>query len=84
MLYVEQIRAARSLLGWNQIALAKKSGVGISTIKRIETGAGLVRSSTSSAWRIQKALEKAGIIFIDSDDLTGPGVRLSKPFSDNG
>ncbi len=81
MLYVGQIRAARALLGWNQIALAEKSGVGISTIKRIETGTGLLRSSTSSAWRIQKALEKAGIIFIDDDGSTGPGVRLANPFS---
>ena len=84
MLYVEQIRAARALLGWNQIALAEKSGVGISTIKRIETGSGLIRSSTSSAWRIQQALEKAGVILIDGDGSKGPGVRLSKPFSDNG
>lgn len=81
MLYVEQIRAARALLSWNQMELAGKSGVGISTIKRIETGTGLLRSSTSSAWRIQQALEKAGIIFIDGDDSTGPGVRLSKPIS---
>ena len=83
MLYVEQIRAARALLGWNQITLAENSVVGISTIKRIETGTGLLRSSTSSAWRIQKALEKAGIIFIDGDESTGPGVKLSKPISDN-
>lgn len=83
MLYVEQIRAARALLGWNQVTLAENSGVGISTIKRIETGTGLLRSSTSSAWRIQTALEKAGIIFIDGDETTGPGVKLSKPLSDN-
>ena len=84
MLYVEQIRAARALLGWNQMALAEESGIGISTIKRIETGSGLVRSSTNSAWKIQKALEKAGIVFIEGDGSTGPGVKLSKPISDNG
>jgi len=28
-------------------------------------------------WKVQKALEEAGIIFIDEDD-EGPGVRLRK------
>ena len=28
---------------------------------------------------IQKALEKAGVVFIDQDDKQGPGVRLKKP-----
>ncbi len=84
MLYVEQIRAARALLSWNQTARAENSGVGISTIKRIETATGLLRSSTNSAWRIQAALEKAGVIFIASDESAGPGVRLSKSLSDSG
>lgn len=79
MLYVEQIRAARALLAWKQITLAEHSDVGISTIKRIERGVGLLRTSTDTAWRIQIALEAAGIIFIDGDESNGPGVRLSKP-----
>ena len=79
MLYAEQIRGARALLGWKQITLAQKSDVGISTIKRIEREDGLLRTSTDTAWRIQGALEKAGIIFIDADESIGPGVRLSKP-----
>jgi len=83
MLYVEQIRAARALLSWKQVTLAEISGVAVSTIKRIESGTGLLRSSTNSAWRIQAALEKAGVIFIASDDSTGPGVRLSKPIFDD-
>ena len=82
MLYVEQIRAARALLSWKQVTLAENSGVAVSTIKRIEGGKGLLRASTNSAWRIQRALEKAGVVFIDGDDSTGPGVRLSKPVSD--
>jgi hypothetical protein len=29
--------------------------------------------------RIQRALEAAGVIFIDRDDSAGPGVRLKRP-----
>jgi hypothetical protein len=29
--------------------------------------------------RIQRALEAAGIVFIDQDEKNGPGVRLKKP-----
>jgi hypothetical protein len=29
--------------------------------------------------RIQRALESKGIVFIDQDDMQGPGVRLKKP-----
>ena len=79
MLYVEQIRAARALLGWNQQELADQAGIGSATIKRLESKPGLLSGSAETAWRIQGALEKAGIIFIDADDTNGPGVRLAKP-----
>jgi len=39
---------------------------------------------TDTIWKIRKALEDGGVIFIDGDDSTGPGVRLSKPLLDNG
>jgi transcriptional regulator with XRE-family HTH domain len=79
MLLSQQIRAARSLLGWDQNELARQSKVGITTIRRIEGVAGLIKSTTGTAWRLQQALEKAGIIFIESDDAGGPGVRLAEP-----
>ncbi len=44
----------------------------------------MLRGITDTIWKIRKALEEAGIIFIEGDDSTGPGVRLSKPISDNG
>jgi hypothetical protein len=39
---------------------------------------------SKTVWKLQKALENGGVIFIDGDDSTGPGVKLSKPISDNG
>ena len=78
MIYVEQVRAARALLGWNQAQLAEEAGIGGTTIKRLESKPGLLGGSADTAWRIQGALEKAGVIFIDDDETGGPGARLAK------
>jgi transcriptional regulator with XRE-family HTH domain len=75
----EQIRAARALLGWEQKTLADEAGLGLSTIKRLESARGPVGGTAESVWAVQEALEKAGIIFIDGDDRAGPGVRLAAP-----
>jgi transcriptional regulator with XRE-family HTH domain len=77
MLYSSQIRGARGLLGWSQIKLAEVSGVAISTIKRMEASDVLVRATTANIWKARKALETAGIIFIEPQEF-GPGVRLSE------
>lgn len=77
MLSVEQIKAARMLLRWDQFALAKHSGLGIGTIKRLESKAGLIGGTVASLVRIQMAFEKAGIEFIGAPG-EGPGVRLWK------
>jgi transcriptional regulator with XRE-family HTH domain len=67
------------LLDWDQSELASRSGVGISTIKRLESRSGKIRGAADTVWRIKEALEKAGIIFIESDEAGGPGVRLTGP-----
>ncbi len=77
-----QLRAARSLLGWKQTELAKKSGVGIATIRRLEAQSDILRGMSETVWKLQKALENGGVIFIDGDESTGPGVRLAKSISD--
>ena len=79
MIYPIQIRAARSLLGLGQEELAMRSRVGVVTIKRLEAAGTEIRGSAQTIARIQRALEAAGIIFIDQDGSTGPGVRLKKP-----
>jgi transcriptional regulator with XRE-family HTH domain len=76
---VEQVKAARMLLDWDQSKLAARARVGVSTIKRLESRPGKLRGAAETAWRIKEALERAGIIFIDSDDAAGPGVRLTAP-----
>jgi ribosome-binding protein aMBF1 (putative translation factor) len=78
MLYAAQLRAARSLLGWSQADLAGKAQVGAATIKRIEVRPGLVSGNAETVWKLQKALEDAGIVFINEDDSGGPGVRLRR------
>jgi hypothetical protein len=35
--------------------------------------------AADTVWRIKEAVEKAGIIFIDSDETAGPRVRLTAP-----
>ena len=84
MLFAGQLRAARALIGWNQLELAEKSGVGISTIRRLEAQQGVLRGMSDTIWKLRKTLEEAEIIFIDGEESTGPGVRLSKPLLDNG
>ncbi len=75
MITVAQVRAARGLVGWNQTRLAEASGLAISTIKRMEGSGGPIRGTAENVWKIEQALEDAGVIFIDADE-EGPGVRL--------
>jgi transcriptional regulator with XRE-family HTH domain len=73
---IEQIRAARGLLGWSQSELARRAGLSLPTIKRVESGVGAKVSEEARA-RIQDALEKGGVRFIEQNG-GGPGVRLKR------
>ena len=75
MIVPAQIRAARALLDWRQIDLAKAAGVSDPTIINFERGATDPRASTLDAMR--HALESAGVIFVEENG-DGPGVRLRK------
>ncbi len=77
MIIPAQFRAARGLLRWSQAKLADASGVALSTIKRMEGSEHMVRGHAENVWKVQRALEDAGIIFIDENG-GGPGVRLRK------
>jgi transcriptional regulator with XRE-family HTH domain len=74
-----QIRAARVLLGLTQAQLASRSGIGLATLKRIESAGTELTGTAQTMSRIQKALEAAGVTFIDQEGEQGPGVRLRKP-----
>lgn len=73
-----QIKAARGLLGWSAETLADHAKIGRATVQRAETS--LVPPITvANLLAIQRALEAAGVIFIDRDRSSGgggPGVRL--------
>lgn len=77
MIASEQIRAARALLRLTVIDLAQASGVGVATIKRIESTDGLPSANARTLDALVKALEALGIEFVGSYD-DGPGVRLFK------
>jgi transcriptional regulator with XRE-family HTH domain len=64
MISAEQIRAARALLRLEQEELARRAGVSISTIRRLEapSGAELVAGDTAAA--VVKTLQEAGVEFI--------------------
>ena len=64
MVTVEQLRAARGLLGWSQSAeLASRAGLSLPTVKRLEAGFG-PRVSDEARKKLQQAIEAAGIEFI--------------------
>ena len=79
MLYSQQIRAARALLGWTQERLAEQAGIGAATLKRLEARPGRLSGNAQTVWQIQGALEAAGVAFIAADRSGGPGVRLTEP-----
>ena len=72
-----QIRAARALLRWSAEDLARASAIGVTTIRRAELVDGVTSMTTANDLAIRRALELAGVEFLD-DDGGGPGVRLRK------
>jgi DNA-binding XRE family transcriptional regulator len=72
-----QLRAARALIGWSAEDLSRQSAVSLRTIRRAEL-AGYDSSITlANALAIRRALEAAGIVFIEENG-GGLGVRLRK------
>ncbi len=67
-----QVRMARVALGWGVRDLAAHAGVTANTVSRFENGADALGNTIR---KIQRALEDAGIEFIDENG-GGPGVRL--------
>jgi transcriptional regulator with XRE-family HTH domain len=79
MISTRQIKAARLYLGWEQKDLAEKSGLSLPTIQRMEK-LGMGKSSVANAEKVVKALQDAGVIFIEAGTYNGEGgegVRLS-------
>ena len=77
MIDAAQIRAARALLNISQGDLARIASVHVATIRRLEAATS-VRGAAETLWKIQKALEAAGVEFIPEEAEKGPGVRLKR------
>jgi transcriptional regulator with XRE-family HTH domain len=72
-----QIRAARALLDINQTKLSEWASISVATLKRIES-ASEIRGAADTLWKLQQALEAAGIEFIPEEAGRGAGVRLKQ------
>jgi transcriptional regulator with XRE-family HTH domain len=79
MITAAQLRAARALAGIDQRELAKKSGLSVPTIQRMEASDGVVRGNVDSLMKLIDALDGAGIVLIGEGAASphgGRGVRL--------
>ena len=71
------MRAARALIRWTALDLANASKVGVATIRRAEVVDGAIPVTLANEAAIRRALESAGIEFIE-DNGGGEGVRFRK------
>jgi transcriptional regulator with XRE-family HTH domain len=71
-------RAARGLVGWQQLDLSEKSGVSKSMIGAFEAKGGQATMSPVHSDAIIAAFEAAGLRFI-AEDGAGAGVRFAEP-----
>ena len=74
MITSDQIRAARALLRWSGKDLAEKTGLGFSTLMRLEVLEGVPSAQAKTLEAIQKAFEEAGVEFMGTPE-EGAGVR---------
>lgn len=74
MITSDQIRAARALLRWSGKELAEQTGLGFSTLMRLEVLEGVPGAQAKTLETIQKAFEEAGVEFIGTPE-EGAGVR---------
>lgn len=85
MITGRQLRAARALAGVDQIGLAKKAGVSVGTVRRLESfDDALVGCNVATLNRVKAALGQGGVVFIDGGvqmKTLEPSTRRSAPES---
>ncbi len=64
-----QLKAARSLVGWSQAELAKRSGVARPTVARIE--ALIMQPRLDTVGKIKQAFQEAGLQILDGEPVGG-------------
>ena len=74
MITSTQLRASRAMLKWSIDDLSNKSGIGTTTLKRLESADGVPNAQVRTIEVIKKTLEEAGIEFIGTPE-SGAGVR---------
>ncbi len=79
MITSAQMRAARALAGVDQRELAKKSGLSVPTIQRMEASDDVIRGNVDSLMKVIAAIDAFGIELIGEGAVSatgGRGVRL--------
>ncbi len=71
----QQSRAARGLLGWSARELAQRAGVHLTTVQPMERSMGEVRATVHTLSKVRRALEAAGVEFLNGNH-GGRGVWL--------
>jgi transcriptional regulator with XRE-family HTH domain len=72
----EQCRAARGWLGWTQQELARRAGVGLSTVRDFEKGERTPIPNNLAA--IRRAIEDAGIRLVFDEGGGATGLTIGK------
>jgi hypothetical protein len=67
-----QIRAGRAIVRWSAEELAEQAQIGVMTVRRAEAEDGVPNLIPNNLDAIHRALEEAGVEFIDGEL---PGVR---------
>jgi ribosome-binding protein aMBF1 (putative translation factor) len=80
MLTGAQIRAGRALVGWSAATLAERAGLSYPTVQRAESTDAVPNMKTPNLLAIQRALEEAGVVFLEAGEQRsgGVGVRLKE------
>ena len=79
MITSAQMRAARALLGIDQRELARRCGLSLPTIQRMEASSGVVRGNVDSLMKLVDTLAASGLELIGEGTASsggGRGVRL--------
>ena len=79
MITAAQMRAARALAGVDQRELARRSGLSLPTIQRMEASDDVIRGNVDSLMKLIAALDAYGIELIGEgipSPTGGRGVRL--------
>jgi len=71
-----QIRAARALIRWSAEDLSRECAVSLRTIQRAELVDGKTSMTPANDLAVRRALEAAGVEFLDDENGRGVGVIL--------